>query len=120
MAFVAQAVPFAQGKQRGVNSNISGNNAIRVGNDGRRRPARMVVGEAVAPSAEIVAGSVALAIPFFVAAVLFGERIYRQRTCAKCGGSGLVSFQPGSKILVRCKKCGGFLPWLSFRRFFTG
>lgn len=80
----------------------------------------MVVGEAVAPSPEIIAGSIGLAIPFFVAAVLFGERIYRQRSCPKCGGSGLVRFQPGSEILIRCKRCGGFLPWQSYKRFFTG
>lgn len=102
--------------------------------------------EAVRPSTGIVVGAVALAVPFFVAAVLFGERIYRQRSCKKCEGTGLVPNRAG--YLKRCQayvlsdlnneeeptyfiltltiecygeqqRCGGFLPWQSWEKFFT-
>lgn len=56
--------------------------------------------DAVTPSLPIIVGSVALAIPFFVAAVLFGERIMRQRACPTCKGSGLVT--TNSKFYKRC------------------
>lgn len=72
------------------------------------------------PTGEIVVGSVALATPFFVAAVLFGERIWRQRSCIECNGTGLVSHGSGGRFLRRCRKCGGFLPWQSWKRFFLG
>lgn len=65
---------------------------------------RMVVGEAVTPGVSIVAGSIALVMPTFVAAVLFGERIVRQRRCTECNGSGLVPVEPDSEILRRCTK----------------
>lgn len=57
--------------------------------------------EAVPPSSAIVVGAVALTVPFVVAAVLFGERIYRQRSCKKCDGTGLVSNRAG--FLKRCQ-----------------
>lgn len=111
--------------------------------------------DAVAPSAPIIVGAVALASPFFIAAVLFGERIVRQRACKRCSGSGLVQNGPryyrkcpeyvvpspppvplyvSSLLIVRpflpthhplssfvpLLSCGGFLPWQSWRRFFTG
>lgn len=56
----------------------------------------------VTPDLPIVVGSVALAIPFFIAAVLFGERILRQRNCQGCKGSGLVPSARGGKFLKRC------------------
>lgn len=67
-------------------------------------PPRMVVGESVAPGMEVVAGSIALVTPVLVAAVLFGERIVRQRRCELCNGSGLVPIEPDSDILTRCAK----------------
>lgn len=57
---------------------------------------------AVTPGVPIVAGAIALATPFFVAAVLFGERIVRQRNCTACDGSGLVPNRAG--LLKRCTK----------------
>ncbi|CAN8063596.1 unnamed protein product [Agarophyton chilense] len=71
----------------------------------------------LSPDVSVLVGSIALSIPFFVAAVLFGERIYRQRTCTQCNGSGLVK---KGRFMKRCPKCGGFLPWQSWKRFFTG
>lgn len=56
--------------------------------------------EAVTPALPIIVGSVALAVPFFVAAVLFSERIMRQRACPTCKGSGLVTTD--SKYYKRC------------------
>lgn len=130
--------------------------SVRVGrHDRRARIARMQMEletiQAVSPDIQIIVGSIALSIPFFIAAVLFGERINRQRTCAKCGGSGLVK-QGKNGFLRRCPeyvyifqlylgsenceigltklylrpfgargyRCGGFLPWQSWKRFFTG
>lgn len=81
----------------------------------RRRSLRMY---ATQPDTSIVVGSVALAAPFFLALALFSERIVRQRRCEPCSGSGLVKNRAGR--LKRCNKCGGFLPWISWKRFFTG
>lgn len=53
-----------------------------------------------APDGYVIAGSVALCVPFFVAAALFGERVARQRRCVRCNGSGLV--KSGSKFYRRC------------------
>lgn len=39
----------------------------------------------------------------------------RQRRCPTCEGSGLV--QKG-RFMRRCRTCGGFLPWQSWRQFF--
>jgi hypothetical protein len=72
------------------------------------------------PPPAVVAGSVALATPFFLAAVLFGERIVRQRRCERCSGSGLVRYGASDRYWKRCEACGGFLPWQSWRRFFLG
>ncbi|KAJ4754644.1 transmembrane protein [Rhynchospora pubera] len=47
----------------------------------------------------------------------FGKRIIAQQKCEVCGGSGLVL---KNKIYVRCQGCGGFLPWQSWKRFFSG
>ncbi|KAK4727277.1 hypothetical protein R3W88_032194 [Solanum pinnatisectum] len=66
---------------------------------------------------QIVAGSLAGVTPFVVAGVEFSKRIVKQRKCEVCGGSGLVL---KNKFYKRCPNCGGFLPWQSWRRFFTG
>ncbi|KAM3323530.1 hypothetical protein P3S67_004681 [Capsicum chacoense] len=66
---------------------------------------------------QIVVGSLAGVTPFVVAGVEFSKRIVKQRNCEVCGGSGLVLKK---KFCKRCPSCGGFLPWQSWRRFFTG
>ncbi|BAD87351.1 hypothetical protein [Oryza sativa Japonica Group] len=66
---------------------------------------------------QIVVGAVAGVTPFVVAGVEFGKRIIAQKKCEICGGSGLVMKKD---YYVRCQGCGGFLPWQSWRRFFTG
>ena len=61
------------------------------------------------------------------AAYEFGKRILIQRRCARCGGSGLiqrtlpagVTADAGMQQLRKCTSCGGFLPWVSWRYFFT-
>ncbi|XP_008657201.1 uncharacterized protein [Zea mays] len=66
---------------------------------------------------QIAVGALAGVTPFVVAGVEFGKRIIAQKKCQVCGGSGLVT---KNDYYVRCQKCGGFLPWQSWRRFFTG
>ncbi|CAA2956458.1 uncharacterized protein LOC111374192 isoform X2 [Olea europaea var. sylvestris] len=67
---------------------------------------------------QIVVGALAGVTPFVVAGVEFSKRIVAQRKCKVCGGSGLVLRD--KKYYFRCPGCGGFLPWQSWRRFFTG
>ncbi|EPS60404.1 hypothetical protein M569_14399, partial [Genlisea aurea] len=67
---------------------------------------------------QIVIGSLAGVTPFLVAGVEFGKRIAAQRKCKVCKGSGLVLRD--DKYYFRCPACGGFLPWQSWTRFFTG
>ncbi|OIT32221.1 PREDICTED: uncharacterized protein LOC109207629 [Nicotiana attenuata] len=67
---------------------------------------------------QIVVGSLAGVTPFVVAGIEFSKRIVKQRKCEVCGGSGLVL--KNNKFYKRCPDCGGFLPWQSWRRFFTG
>ena len=65
--------------------------------------------------------------PALRAAYEFGKRILIQRRCARCGGSGLiqrtlpagVTANAGMQQLRKCTSCGGFLPWVSWRYFFT-
>ncbi|KAK6149384.1 hypothetical protein DH2020_016909 [Rehmannia glutinosa] len=52
------------------------------------------------------------------AGIEFSKRIVAQRKCKVCKGSGLVLRD--KKYYFRCPGCGGFLPWQSWRRFFTG
>ncbi|KAK8943005.1 hypothetical protein KSP39_PZI009227 [Platanthera zijinensis] len=66
---------------------------------------------------QIAAGALAGVTPFIVAAFEFGKRIAAQRRCGACGGSGLVL---KGESYSRCPTCGGFLPWRSWKRFFTG
>ncbi|GBG80242.1 hypothetical protein CBR_g30607 [Chara braunii] len=69
------------------------------------------------PSWEVAVGAVAGVVPFVIAAVEFGKRIAAQRRCHVCGGSGLVL---KGRYYRKCGACGGFLPWLSWKRFFSG
>ncbi|XP_047164051.1 uncharacterized protein LOC124833578 isoform X2 [Vigna umbellata] len=55
--------------------------------------------------------------PFVVAGIEFRKRIIAQKRCEECGGSGLVLRE---KEYFRCPECGGFLPWQSWKRFFSG
>ncbi|KAM0951318.1 hypothetical protein DsansV1_C03g0024301 [Dioscorea sansibarensis] len=66
---------------------------------------------------QIAVGSLAGVAPFVVAAIEFSKRIAAQRKCGVCGGSGLVQRE---NYYVKCPGCGGFLPWQSWKRFFTG
>ncbi|XP_043690812.1 uncharacterized protein LOC122641593 [Telopea speciosissima] len=66
---------------------------------------------------QIVVGTIAGVTPFVVAGIEFSKRIVAQRRCQVCGGSGLVL---RDKYYFRCPGCGGFLPWQSWRRFFSG
>jgi hypothetical protein len=77
---------------------------------------------AAPPSWEIWVGAVVGVIPFIFASVEFSKRVLIQRRCPECAGSGLVSLNskgqalPGGQ-LRKCAACGGFLPWLGWRRF---
>ncbi|GAB2230439.1 hypothetical protein Droror1_Dr00014704 [Drosera rotundifolia] len=66
---------------------------------------------------QIVLGTIAGVTPFVVAGIEFSKRIVAQRNCKVCGGSGLVL---RGKYYFRCPGCGGFLPWQSWKRFFSG
>ncbi|GLU23881.1 hypothetical protein SLE2022_398570 [Rubroshorea leprosula] len=66
---------------------------------------------------QIIVGAVAGVTPFIIAGIEFSKRIVAQRKCQVCGGSGLV-LRDGTYF--RCPGCGGFLPWQSWKRFFTG
>lgn len=68
---------------------------------------------------QVVVGSLAGITPFIVAGIEFSKRIIAQRKCEICGGSGLVLLKEDDEY-IRCPNCGGFLPWQSWRRFFTG
>ncbi|XP_057472447.1 uncharacterized protein LOC130761024 [Actinidia eriantha] len=66
---------------------------------------------------QIVVGALAGVTPFVVAGIEFSKRIIAQRKCEVCGGSGLIL---RDKNYFRCPGCGGFLPWQSWKRFFSG
>ncbi|XP_062077529.1 uncharacterized protein LOC133782297 isoform X1 [Humulus lupulus] len=66
---------------------------------------------------QIAVGALAGVTPFVVAGIEFSKRIIAQTSCEVCGGSGLVLKKEN---YVRCPGCGGFLPWQSWRRFFSG
>ncbi|XP_027939336.1 uncharacterized protein LOC114193652 isoform X1 [Vigna unguiculata] len=86
---------------------------------------------------QIVVGAIAGVTPFVVAGIEFRKRIIAQQRCEECGGSGLVLRE---KEYFRCPECGmiaftssrvlysvqaikyagGFLPWQSWKRFFSG
>ncbi|CAN6691519.1 unnamed protein product [Malus baccata var. baccata] len=66
---------------------------------------------------QIVVGAIAGVTPFVVAGIEFSKRIIAQKRCEICGGSGLVLTKDN---YVKCPECGGFLPWQSWKRFFSG
>ncbi|KAL9316722.1 hypothetical protein ACSQ67_017723 [Phaseolus vulgaris] len=74
---------------------------------------------------QIVVGAIAGVTPFVVAGIEFRKRIIAQKRCEECGGSGLVLRE---EEYFRCPECvlnmlsiaGGFLPWQSWKRFFSG
>ncbi|XP_006452521.2 uncharacterized protein LOC18055284 [Citrus clementina] len=66
---------------------------------------------------QIIVGAIAGVTPFVVAGIEFSKRIIAQRRCEVCGGAGLVLRE---KDYFKCPECGGFLPWQSWKRFFTG
>ncbi|KAJ6685306.1 TRANSMEMBRANE PROTEIN [Salix purpurea] len=66
---------------------------------------------------QIIVGAIAGVTPFVVAGIEFSKRIIAQRRCQECGGSGLVLID---KDYCRCPGCGGFLPWQTWKRFFSG
>ncbi|CAO2166480.1 unnamed protein product [Urochloa humidicola] len=63
---------------------------------------------------QIVVGAVAGVTPFVVAGVEFGKRIFAQKKCEVCGGSGLVM---KNDYYVRCQGCVGWPCF--FRRWFS-
>lgn len=70
---------------------------------------------------EIWAGSIVAIIPIIWATIEFTGRIRTQQQCLVCSGSGLVSKTKSGNPLSRprkCWNCGGFLPWLGWKRFF--
>ncbi|XP_008227116.1 PREDICTED: uncharacterized protein LOC103326649 [Prunus mume] len=71
----------------------------------------------VAITWQIVVGAIAGVTPFAVAGIEFSKRIIAQKRCEVCGGSGLVLTK---EDYVKCPGCGGFLPWQSWKRFFSG
>nr|ABK25309.1 unknown [Picea sitchensis] len=66
---------------------------------------------------QTTAGAMAGVMPFIVAGIEFSKRIIAQKKCSVCKGSGLVQRE---KYFFRCYSCGGFLPWQSWKRFFSG
>lgn len=62
-------------------------------------------------------GAIAGVTPFIVAGIEFSKRIIAQKRCSVCKGSGLVQRE---KYFFRCYGCGGFLPWQSWKKFFSG
>lgn len=57
--------------------------------------------------------------PFVIATYEFSKRVIIQRRCRVCNGTGLV-LKGKSNYYKKCRECGGFLPWLGWRAFFTG
>ena len=70
---------------------------------------------------EIYLGSIISLVPIVWATYEFNSRIQTQRKCLLCNGSGLVSVTRSGNSLSRprkCWSCGGFLPWLGWKKFF--
>ncbi|CAM9253750.1 unnamed protein product [Heterosigma akashiwo] len=78
------------------------------------------VTEPVEVTGEIWAGLAAGVFPFAWAAYEFWKRIDTQQRCEICGGSGLVlRSRTGMKYTQarKCYACGGFIPFVSWKRF---
>ncbi|XP_030526782.1 uncharacterized protein LOC115738047 [Rhodamnia argentea] len=111
------AKPFANGICKGRSDRLNGKAKSK------RRIAAIdgVLAAADPGQAEVtwqtVVGAIAGVTPFVVAGIEFSKRIIAQRKCEVCGGSGLVL---RDKYYFRCPGCGGFLPWQSWKRFFSG
>ena len=74
-----------------------------------------------APPLDIWVGSIVSLIPIIWASFEFSSRIQTQQRCLVCQGSGLVYVTKSGAQLRRARKCyncGGFLPWLGWKRFF--
>lgn len=70
---------------------------------------------------EIYIGSIVALIPIVWATYEFTSRIRIQQQCQVCRGSGLISLTRNGNNLRnarKCYNCGGFLPWLGWRKFF--
>lgn len=70
---------------------------------------------------EIYIGSVVALIPIVWATYEFTSRVRVQQQCAVCQGSGLVNLTRNGTELKnarKCYNCGGFLPWLGWKKFF--
>ncbi|XP_059444401.1 uncharacterized protein LOC132176262 [Corylus avellana] len=105
--------------------NLISHKRCTIFNANRRSVARIAaindVSAATSPAGvevtwQIVVGVIAGVTPFVVAGIEFSKRIMAQKRCEVCGGSGLVL---RDKYYFRCPGCGGFLPWQSWKRFFS-
>ena len=65
--------------------------------------------------AQATAGALLAMVPIVIASMDFGTRIKLQRECEACNGTGLVQNKSGRKR--KCRECGGFLPWESWKRY---
>ncbi|KAG2299444.1 hypothetical protein Bca52824_035916 [Brassica carinata] len=90
-------------------------NGLMISNRRLRTPSAL--GELADTVAETGKSEITWSHTFVVAGVEFSKRIIEQKRCEECRGSGLV-FR--DKKYFRCPGCGGFLPWQSWRRFFSG
>ena len=71
---------------------------------------------------EIYVGSIIALVPIVWATIEFTSRIRVQQECLVCKGAGLVSITKSGSQLARprkCWNCGGFLPWLGWKYFFS-
>lgn len=68
---------------------------------------------------QIYVGTAVGIFPFIIATYEFSKRVIIQRRCQVCNGTGLV-LKGKSAYYKKCRECGGFLPWLGWRAFFTG
>ena len=68
---------------------------------------------------QVYVGAAVGTFPFVIATYEFSKRVIIQRRCRVCNGTGLV-LKGKSNYYKKCRECGGFLPWLGWRAFFTG
>ena len=86
-------------------------------------PAMSYAGSSM-PTWQLYTGLVAGLFPIVIASYEFGKRWLIQARCETCGGTGLVAARrrEGSTAPVRkvkCRECGGFLPWESWELFLS-